>query len=130
MSSVSAQLHLGDKITVTIMEGRGEQLISRLETGLIVLFDQNSKYFDSLIPGEEVEGHVTVIHENYIILSPISASQAIQIVYVQADPNDDIIESLEEIIEELTGRAKVIPLALLRIIRLQQLQVKLLTGEA
>ena len=129
MASVSEELVLGNKITVRVMAGRGNQVISRLTTGLVVLFDQNSPYFDLLAPGQEVECHIIYIQENYIIVSPISEPVEIEIVHI-ADPMDDIIEDLEKLIENVSGNAKVIPKALLRIIRLQQLQLKILTGEA
>ena len=129
MASVSEELVLGNKITVRVMAGRGNQVISRLSTGLVVLFDQNSPYFDLLAPGQEVECHIIYIQENYIIVSPISEPVEIEIVHIP-DPMDDIIEDLEKLIENVSGNAKVIPKALLRIIRLQQLQLKILTGEA
>ncbi len=129
MASVSEELVLGNKITVRVMAGRGNQVISRLSTGLVVLFDQNSPYFDLLAPGQEVECHIIYIQENYIIVSPISEPVEIEIVHIP-DPMEDIIEDLEKLIENVSGNAKVIPKALLRIIRLQQLQLKILTGEA
>ncbi len=129
MASVSEELGLGNKITVQVMAGRGNQVISRLPTGLVVLFDQNSQYFDLLAPGQEVECHIIYIQENYIIVSPISEPVEIEIVHIP-DPMDDIIEDLETLIENVSGNAKVIPKALLRIIRLQQLMLKILTGEA
>ncbi len=128
MASVSEELGLGNKITVRVMAGRGNQVISRLPTGLVVLFDQNSPYFDLLAPGQEVECHIIYIQENYIIVSPISEPVEIEIVHI-LDPMDDIIEDLEKLIENVSGNAKVISKALLRIIRLQQLQLKILTGE-
>lgn len=129
MASVSEELGLGNKITVRVMAGRGNQVISRLPTGLVVLFDQNSQYFDLLAPGQEVECHIIYIQENYIIVNPISEPVKIEIVHIP-DPMDDIIEDLEKLIENVSGNAKVIPKALLRIIRLQQLMLKILTGEA
>ena len=129
MASVSEKLVLGNKITVRVMAGRADQVISRLPTGLVVLFDQNSQYFDLLAPGQEVECHIIYIQENYIIVSPISEPVEIEIVHIP-DPMEDIIEDLEKLIENVSGNAKVIPKALLRIIRLQQLQLKILTGEA
>ena len=51
MTSVSDKLVLGNKITVRVMAGRADQVISRLPNGLVVLFDQNSPYFDLLAPG-------------------------------------------------------------------------------
>ncbi len=130
MSSVSDKLVLGNKITVRVMQGRADQVISRLPNGLVVLFDQNSPYFDLLAPGQEVECHIIYIQENYVIVSPISEPVEIEIVHVSGVPVDDVIEELEKLIGKVSGNAKVIPMALLRIIRLQQLQLKILTGEA
>ncbi len=130
MSSVSQKLVLGNKITVRVMQGRADQVISRLPNGLVVLFDQNSPYFDLLAPGQEVECHIIYIQENYIIVSPISEPVKIEIVHIPGVPVDDVIEDLEKLIGKVSGNAKVIPKALLRIIRLQQLQLKILTGEA
>ncbi len=130
MASVSEKLVLGNKITVRVMAGRGDQVISRLPTGLVVLFDQNSPYFDLLAPGQEVECHIIYIQENYIIVSPISEPVDMEVAYVADVPVDDIIEDLEKLIKNVSGNAKVIPKALLRIIQLQQLQLKILMGEA
>jgi len=130
MTSVSAVLGLGNKITVQVMKGREDQVISRLETGLVVLFDQNSPYYDLLIPGQEVECHIIYIQENYIIVSPISEPVEMEVAQVEYVAVDDIIDELEVMIGSVSGNAQVIPKALLRIIRLQQLQLKILTGEA
>lgn len=130
MTSVSEKLNLGNKITVRVMAGRADQVISRLPSGLVVLFDQNSQYFDLLAPGQEVECHIVFIQENYIIVNPISPPVEIEVAYVEDIPVDDVIEDLEKLIKKVSGNAKVIPKALLRIIRLQQLQLKILTGEA
>ncbi len=51
MASVSEKLVLGNKITVRVMADRGDTVISHLPDGLVVLFDQNSPYFDLLAPG-------------------------------------------------------------------------------
>ncbi len=130
MSSVSEKLVLGNKITVRVMAGREDQVISRLPTGLVVLFDQNSQYFDLLAPGQEVECHIIYIQENYVIVSPISEPVELEVAYVADVPVDDVIKELEDLIGNVSGNAKVIPQALLRIIRIQQLQLKILTGEA
>ena len=130
MTSVSEKLVLGNKITVRVMEGRGDQVISRLPGGLVVLFDQDSPFFNLLSPGQEVECHIIYIQENYIIVSPISEPVDMEVAYVADVPVDDIIEDLEKLIKNVSGNAKVIPKALLRIIRLQQLQLKILTREA
>ncbi len=130
MASVSEKPVLGDKITVRVMAGRADQVISRLPNGLVVLFDQNSPYFDLLAPGQEVECHIIYIQENYIIVSPISEPVEIEVVHLPQVQTEDIIEDLEKLIEKLDGNAQVIPKALLRIIQLQQLQLKILMGEA
>ena len=130
MASVSEKLVLGDKITIRTMQGRQNQIIGRLPDGRVALFDSNSPHFDLLAPGQSVECHIIHIRENYVILSPISKPEVIERVYVPQVPVDDIVEDLEELIEKVDGNAQVIPRALLRIIQLQQLQIKILTGEA
>ncbi len=130
MASVSEELGLGNKITVRVMAGRADQVISRLPNGLVVLFDQSSEYYDMLSPGQEVECHIIHIQENYIIVNPIGPPVEIEFVHIPDVTVDDVIEDLEKLIKNVSGNAKVIPKALLRIIRLQQLQIKILTGEA
>jgi len=130
MSSVSEKLVLGNKITVRVMAGRADQVISRLPTGLVVLFDQNSQFFDLLAPGQEVECHIIYIQENYIIVSPISEPVKIEVEYVADVPVDDIIAELEGMTEKVSGNAQIVSKALLRIIRLQQLQLRILRGDA
>jgi len=130
MSSVSEKLVLGNKITVRVMAGRADQVISRLPTGLVVLFDQNSQFFDLLAPGQEVECHIIYIQENYIIASPISEPVEIEVAYVADIPVDDVIADLEGMIEKVSGNAQIVSKALLRIIRLQQLQLRILRGDA
>jgi len=130
MSSVSEKLVLGNKITVRVMAGRADQVISRLPTGLVVLFDQNSQFFDLLAPGQEVECHIIYIQENYIIASPISEPVEIEVAYVADIPVDDVIADLEGMIEKVSGNAQIVSKALLRIIRLQQLQLRILRREA
>ena len=111
------------------MAGRADQVISRMPNGLVVLFDQRSEYFDLLAPGQEVECHIIYIQENYIIVSPISEPREIEIVHIPDIPVDDIIEDLEKLIKEVPKNAKVIPRALLRVLRLEQLIIRILTGE-
>jgi len=47
-------LGLGDRISVHTIPGRGNTVISRLQDGRIILFDQNSQYFELLAPGQIV----------------------------------------------------------------------------
>ena len=112
------------------MRGRGDQVISRLPNGLVVLFDQDSPCFDLLAPGQDVEGHIVHVQENYVIVNLISEPQEIEVAYVAVVPVDDVIAELEELIGNVSGNAQIIPKALLRIIRLQQLQLKILKGNA
>ena len=112
------KLVLGDKITVQTMRGRGDTIIGRLQDGRVVLFDQNSPYFDQLALGQSVECHIINIKENYVILNPIREPEAIEAIRGIEVEVDDIIEDLEKLIENVSGNAEVIPRALLKIIRI------------
>ena len=120
---------LGDRITVHTIHGRGGTIISRLQDGRIILFDQNSQYFDLLAPGQTVECHIVNVKENYVIVSPIHEPEEIEISYIPELEIDVIVEELEKLIEDVSGNAEIIPRALLRIIRLEQLIIKILKGE-
>ncbi len=122
-------LGLGDRITVHTIPGKGDTIISRLQDGRIILFDQNSQYWDLLAPGQIVECHVVNVKENYVIVSPISEPEEIKISYVPELEVDTIVVELEKLIENVSGNAEVIPRALLRVIRLEQLIIKILKGE-
>jgi len=122
-------LGLGDRITVHTIRGRGGTIISRLQDGRIILFDQNSQYFDVLAAGQIVECHVVNVKENYVIVSPISEPKEIEISYIPELEVDEIVVALEKLIESVSGNAAVIPRALLRVIRLEQLIIKILKGE-
>lgn len=130
MAGIQEKLVLGDKLTVQTMRGRGDTVISRLQDGRVALFDQNSPYFDLLAPGQSVECHVINIKENYVILNPIREPEAIEVIRAIEVEVDDIVEELEKLIENVSGNAEVIPRALLRVIRLEQVIIKILTGEA
>ena len=122
-------LALGDRITVHTIRGRGGTIISRLHDGRIILFDQNSQYFDVLAPGQVVDCHVVNVRENYVIVSPISEPEEIEISYIPELEVDVIVEDLEKLIEDVSGNAEIIPRALLRVIQLEQLIIKILKGE-
>jgi len=123
------ELVLGERITVHTMPGRGNQVISRLQDGRIILFDQNSQYFELLAPGQVVECHVVNVQENYVIVSPISKPESIQISSIPELEVDTVVEELEKLIKGVSKNAKVIPRALLRVIRLEHLIIKILRGE-
>ena len=128
------KIFLGEEMIVRTLPGRGGKPIGRLPDGRVILFDQNSPYFDMLAPGQSVEGHVIVISENYIIVSPIREPEEAVVVHYPEDdfPEidvDDIVKDLEKMIKKVSGNAEVIPKALLRVIRLEQLIIKILKGE-
>lgn len=129
MSRFQEKLVLGNKITVETIPGRDDQIIGRLPDGRVILFDQKSPYFNSLTPGKSVECHIIYIQENYIIASPISEPEELETVHIPEVYVDDIIEDLEKLVEDVSGNAEVIPKALLKIIRLDQLIIRILTGE-
>ena len=122
-------LGLGDRITVHTIPGRSKTVISRLQDGRIILFDQNSPYFEMLAPGQIVECHVVNVKDNYVIVSPISKPEEIPISSIPELEVDTVVEELEKLIKGVSKNAKVIPRALLRIIRLQHLIIKILRGE-
>jgi len=128
------KLGLGEKITVRTVPGREGKPIGRLPDGRVILFDQNSPYYDMLAPSQSVEGHVIVIGENYVIVSPIREPEEAVVVHYPEDdfPEidvDDIVKDLEKMIKKVSGNAEVIPRALLRVIRLEQLIIKILKGK-
>jgi len=122
-------LGLGDRITVHTIPGRANTVISRLQDGRIILFDQNSQHFSLLAPGQIVECHVVNVKENYVIVSPISIPEEIPISSIPELEVDDVVEELEKLIKGVSKNAKVIPRALLRVIRLEHLIIKILKGE-
>lgn len=87
-----------------------------------------------LAPGQDVECHVKVIGENYIIVDPISEPKKTVVIHYSKEhfPEvkvDYIMEDLEKLIKSVSGNAEVMPNALLHIIRLQQLTIKMLKSE-
>jgi len=128
------ELVLGDKITIQTVRGKDDTVISRLPDGRVVLFDKKSQFFNLLAPDQSVECHVIFIHENYVIMNPISEpeeiieAEEIEFVYTSEIPEiyvDDIVEELEKLIEKVSGNAKVIPRALLKVIRMEQKVIRL-----
>lgn len=122
------RLFLGEELTVCTLPGRDGRPIGRLPDGRIVLFDQNSPYFEMLAPGMSVVGKLIIISENYVILQPTSEPEKIAMIHYPAIEGDDIIYDLEELVENVSGNAEVIPRALLHIIQLDQLIIRLLRG--
>ena len=121
---------LGEILTVRTVPGRDGKPIARLPDGRVVLFDQNSEFFDKLAPNQSVEGHVIVISESYMILKPSKKPEDYEpLVYHVHYPDlevDDIVQELETLIKKVKGNAEIIPRALLRLIQLNQLQIRML----
>ncbi len=123
---------LGEILTVRTIPGREGKPIARMEDGRIVLFDQESEFYDMLVPGMTVEGRIKVMSESYIIIAPTKEPElGPNIAYVHYPEIDtsDIQEDLKDLVKTVKGNAKVIPNALLRILRLQQLTLRILRDE-
>ena len=104
-----------------------------MEDGRIVLFDQKSEFYDMLVPGMTVEGHIIVMSESYVIIAPSKKPEVGEpIAYVHYPEIDvsDIQEELKTLVKTVKGNAKIIPNALLRILRLQQLTLRILNDES
>jgi len=125
-------LRLGEKLTVRTLPGRDGNTIGRLQDGCIILFDQDNPYVSMLAPGQSVECQIIVISEKYIIVKPLSEPEReTVIVHYPEEDVGDIVKDLEKMIKKLSGKsgnAKVIPKALLHVIRLEQLIIKILKG--
>jgi hypothetical protein len=147
MDKTQQELFLGKKMTVKTIPGREGKVIGQLPDGRVILFDLSNPYSKILAPGQSVECNVTYIHEKYIIVNPIHEPNAIDaaapIPRVEVDKivedlanlvgeaaeadSDKIIEDLEKMIGRVSKNAKVIPKALIHVIRLERLMIKILT---
>ncbi len=124
---------LGEILTVRTIPGREGKPIARMEDGRVVLFDQDSEYYNMLIPGMTVEGRIKVMSESYMIIAPTKKPEVGEpVVYVHYPEIDvsDIQDELKELVKTVKGNAKIIPRALLRILRLQQLTLRILQEAA
>ena len=124
---------LGEILTVRTIPGREGKPIARMDDGRIVLFDQDSEYYDMLVPGMTVEGRIKVMSESYTIIAPTKkpeVGEPIAYVHYPEIDVDDINDELKELIKSVKGNAKIMPRALLRILKLQQLTLRILTDAA
>jgi hypothetical protein len=63
---------LGDEMSVLVLKGKGESIISRMRDGRVILFNRENPIFDDLSPGAMVHSKVSFIAQNYIIVDPMS----------------------------------------------------------
>jgi hypothetical protein len=64
-------LSLGDELTVLVLKGKGDSIISRMKDGRVILFNRENVLFNELDPGMTVKAKVSFIAQNYIIVDPV-----------------------------------------------------------
>jgi hypothetical protein len=65
-------ISLGDELTVLVLKGKGDSIISRMKDGRVILFNRENVLFNELEPGMTVLSKVSFIAQNYIIVDPIA----------------------------------------------------------
>lgn len=68
----SPEVSLGDELTVLVLKGKGDSIISRMKDGRVILFNRENVLFNELEPGMTVQSKVSFIAQNYIIVDPVS----------------------------------------------------------
>ena len=63
---------LGDELTVLVLKGKGDSIISRMKDGRVILFNRENVLFNELEPGMIVAAKVSFIAQNYIIVDPVA----------------------------------------------------------
>ena len=63
---------LGDEMSVLVLKGKGDSIISRMRDGRVILFNRENPIFEDLSPGVMVHSKVSFIAQNYIIVDPMS----------------------------------------------------------
>jgi len=66
-----SEISLGDELTVLVLKGKGDSIISRMKDGRVILFNRENVLFNELEPGMTVRAKVSFIAQNYIIVDPI-----------------------------------------------------------
>jgi len=64
-------ISLGDELTVIVLKGKGDSIISRMKDGRVILFNRENVLFNELEPGMTVKAKVSFIAQNYIIVDPV-----------------------------------------------------------
>ncbi|TRO53803.1 hypothetical protein E2P71_05640 [Candidatus Bathyarchaeota archaeon] len=67
----SPDISLGDELTVLVLKGKGDSIISRMKDGRVILFNRENILFNELEPGMTVKAKVSFIAQNYIIVDPV-----------------------------------------------------------
>jgi hypothetical protein len=70
------EVSLGEELTVLVLKGKGESIISRMRDGRVILFNRENPIFADLKPGMMVRARVSFIAQNYIIVDPISPPES------------------------------------------------------
>ncbi len=71
-----SEVSLGERLTIPVLRGRRESIISRMRDGRVILFNKESPYFNELKPGMMVTCKVSFIAPNYVIVDPVSPPEA------------------------------------------------------
>lgn len=67
----NSDVSLGDELTVLVLKGKGDSIISRMRDGRVILFNRENVLFNELEPGMTVLARVSFIAQNYIIVDPV-----------------------------------------------------------
>jgi len=70
------EVSLGEELTVLVLKGKGESIISRMKDGRVILFNRENPIFADLKPGMMVKSRVNFIAQNYIIVDPLSSPES------------------------------------------------------
>ncbi len=66
------EVSLGDELSVLVLKGKGDSIISRMKDGRVILFNRENVIFSDLEPGMIVDSQVSFIAQNYIIVDPLA----------------------------------------------------------
>lgn len=70
------EISLGDELTVFVLKGKGDSIISRMKDGRVILFNRENPIFDELEAGMMVDSEVSFIAQNYIIVDPLAPPES------------------------------------------------------
>ena len=67
---------LGEELTVFVLRGKGDSIISRMKDGRVILFNRENPIFRELKPGMMVHSKVSFIAQNYVIVDPTAPPES------------------------------------------------------